>query len=506
MASPRALFPYSRSRGRHPVRAAASQAGPLSGWTSSLVPRYLSERQRMEVSNRALDLYTNDSIAHGVLEALVVETIGTGITASPATRYERVGRDAEWGDLYKGAAFRCWEGHGLDFRNFCDATRRLNIYGLQALAFFSWKLSGIGLFQKVFVKGPGRKLGQATLPIDPERLATPSNRQSAEIYDGIEVDSNGAPVAIHLRKPGVTSAQPSIHLTDRFELYDRETGLPRIYLVCDVRNIAEYRQDSILGTIAPEIYFRKDMQLAFLIGQAVRNNFVAFVQDYGGSTISKDTPWRERVQETSKGTFLLGGKNEKPHFFNHGNSAVGLKEVNDAVTTDIGIGTGRGAENVKRQYQQSYSASKANMEKSDQFCDYEREIVMVNRFCQPEYAWMTYESCLRGELPGVVKKDFLPNLYEYTRCRHLPQPTRHLDKDKQSKANERDRRNGFLLLEEVWGEKGLSSKEAMRRFADEIMDLKRLSRETGVDLVSLFLGGEREEGDSTINDGDKDDD
>lgn len=502
----RNLVSYSsRSRGRHAFRAAASKAGPLSGWTQSLVDRHLAERQRKDVSNRGLDLYTNDSVAHGVLEALVVETIGTGITASPSTRHERVGRDADWGDQYKGAAFRCWEEHGLDFRNFCDATRRLNLYGLQALAFFTWKLSGIGLFQKVSVKGPGRKLCQATLPIDPERMGTPFGRTSAEIYDGVEVDSNGAPIAVHLRKPGVTSLHPSIHQMDRFEIYDKETGLPRIYLVCDVRNIAEYRQDSILGTIAPEIYFRKDMQLAFLIGQAVRNNFVAFVQDYGGSNITKDTPWNERIHETSKGTLLLGGKNEKPYFFNHSNSAVGLKEVNDAVTTDIGIGTGRGAENVKRQYQQSYSASKANMEKSDQFCDYERETVMVNRFCQPEYAWMTYESCLRGALPGVSKKDFLANLYEFTRCRHLPQPTRYLDKEKQAKANGLDRRNGFLLMEEVWGEKGMSAKEAMRRFADEIKDLKKISDEIGVDLVALFFGDVQQETESTVNDGEKDD-
>ena len=319
----------SRSRGRHVVRSAASKAGPLSGWQHSIVSRAVAERQRLEVSNRALDLYTNDAVAHGVLEALVVETIGTGITASPSTRHERLGRDGKWGDNYKAAAFRCWEGHGLDFRNFCDATERQNMYGLQSLAYFTWKLSGIGMFQKIFIKGPGRTLSQATLPIDPERLATPFNRMSAEIYDGIEVDSNGAPIATWFRKPGVTSAQPSMHQMERFEVKDKETGLPRIYLVCDVRNIAEYRQDSILGTIAPEIYFRKDMQLAALMGQAIRNNFVAFVQDYSVGNISKDTPWQDRIHETSKGTVLMGGAKEKPTFYNHSASSIGLNEVSE---------------------------------------------------------------------------------------------------------------------------------------------------------------------------------
>lgn len=501
----RNLVPYSdRSRGRHVVRSAASKAGPLSGWQQSIVSRHLAERQRLEVSNRALDLYTNDALAHGVLEALVVETIGTGITASPSTRHERLGRDSDWGENFKASAYRCWEEHGLDFRNYCDATERQNMYGLQSLAYFTWKLSGVGVFQKIFIDEPGRPLAQATLPIDPERLSTPFNRLSAEIYDGIEVNSNGAPIAIWTRKPGVTSAHPSIHQMDRHEVKDKETGMPRIYLVCDVRNIAEYRQDSILGTIAPEIYFRKDMQLAFLIGQAVRNNFVAFVQDYNNGSINKDTPWNERIFETSKGTVLAGGAKEKPHFYNHSASSIGLNEVSDAVCGDIGIGTGRGAENVKRQYKSSYSASKANMEKSDQFCDYEREIIMVNRFCQPEYAWIQYESVLRGELPKVNKKQFLNNIYEYTRCRHLAQPTRYLDKDKQSKANARDRRNGFLLLEEVWGEKGMTAKEGMRKFADEITELQKLSKKIGVDLVAMLFGDQLPETEST-NDGEKDD-
>lgn len=466
--------------------------------------RALAERQRYEVSNRALDLYTNDAFAHGVLEALVVETMGVGVTAAPTPRFERLGRDEGWEKNYKSKAFQLWEEHGLDFRCFCDATRRLNLYGLQSLAYFTWKLSGIGLFQKVISKGPGKLLSQATLPIDPERMSTPYNRQSAEIYDGVEVNKHGAPIAIWLRKPGVTNATPSKHSMDRFEVHDRETGMPRIYLVCDVRNIAEYRQDSILGTIAPELYFRKDMQLATLIGQAVRNNFVAWVQDFGGGHINADTPWEDRIHEISKGTVLMGGAKEKPHFFNHSQSTTALNEVDDAVTVGLGVGTGRGAENVKRQYQTSYSAAVANMEKSDQVCDYERDIVMIPRFCQPEYSWIQYESCLRGLLPGVTKKNFLTNLYEYTRCGHLPQPRRYLDKQKIAKANALNRRNGMLLLEEVWAEKGMTVEEAMKRFGGEIKVIQKTGEELGVDLMALFFGDQSHENEST-SDGGKND-
>ena len=115
---------------------------------------------------------------------------------------------------------------------------------------------------------------------------------------------------------------------------------------------------------------------------------------------------------------------------------------------------------------------------------------------------------MRGNLPNVNKKQFLENLYEYTRCTHLAQPTIYLDKEKSSKANARARRNGLLLMEEVWGEKGMSYREAMTRYAEEIKFIKELGEKEGVDLLAMLFGDELQESEpqenESTNDGDKD--
>lgn len=140
-------------RGRHVRRNGASMTGQFAGWPSSAISRREAERQLDRSAERAQDLYTNDAMAHGVLESLLVEAVGIGHTPQPAPR--------PWLDLsedqfeeFTAAAIQIWEQWGCDCRRWCDATKRLDYYGLQGLGYFTWKLMGIGVFQVVAKSRP----------------------------------------------------------------------------------------------------------------------------------------------------------------------------------------------------------------------------------------------------------------------------------------------------------------------------------------------------------------
>ena len=133
----------------------------------------------------------------------------------------------------------------LDCRHWCDAQRRLDYYGLQGLSYFNWKLYGIGVFQVIAKKRSMAPLSTCLLPIDPFRLVTPSDRTDKEIYDGVEVDQDGEAVKVWFRNPNTTIARPTAANCTSFDVWDKKTALPRILLVTGVRNIAEYRQDSV---------------------------------------------------------------------------------------------------------------------------------------------------------------------------------------------------------------------------------------------------------------------
>ncbi|WP_018124955.1 phage portal protein [Desulfovibrio oxyclinae] len=468
-------------RGRHANRNSASLQGAMSSWLRSVVSRREADTQLERSAERALDLYHNDAMAHGVLESLLVEAVGIGLTPQPAPKTEWMGRDAQWEADFQAAALRVWEEWGLDCRHWCDATRRQNYYGLQGLSYLNWKLLGLGVNQVIAKPRPGAPLSTCLLPIDPFRVVTPTDASAAsEIYDGVEVDRDGEPTHVWIRKPNVSGLRPRSGDCKRLPVWDEVTGLPRLLLVSDVRNIAEYRQDSILGPMISEIRHSNDLAEAAVVGAMVRNMYTMFVQDFGQGTISKSTPWDQRVVNTENGQILLGSGKEKPTFFQHDAAPSRYSEMFGAIVDRLGMATGRGAENVSRKYQASYSASKASMEKADQFNESEHRI-LNDRFSQPAWAWMLYEASLRGRLP-LSRKEFLDNLHACTACEHLPQPFRQIDREKAAKADVLELANNTTTRRELFGRKGRDWRDQLRQAAIEKKFIRELEAEYGVSL------------------------
>lgn len=500
MASRSTAYARRLGRGRRANRAGASLAGALASWVRSTVPQREAERQVERVAERALDLYQNDAMAHGVMESLLVETIGIGLTPQPSPKATWLGLNGEWDAEFQIQALRVWEEQGLDCRNWIDAQRRLDYYGLQGLGYFNWKLFGIGLAQVIAKPRPMAPLSTCALPINPFRLVTPSGTYNKEIYDGVEIDKDGEPVKVWFRKPGVFTINPSIKDCDSFKVWDDKTGLPRILMMTDVRNIAEYRQDSILGSMIPEIRHSNDLAEAAVVGAMIRNLYTMFVNDMGQGGISKDTPWEDRVIEMPKGTVLVGSGKEKPTFFKHDAAPSRYQEMFNAIIDRLGMATGRGPENVARKFQASYSASKASMEKADQFNEFEHRTV-IGQFCQPLYSWLLYESALRGRLPVKSVKHFLENLYAYTHCEHLPQPMRQIDAEKRSKSNALDLGSHTTNYRNIYGKMGKDYRQELRQAAAEKKYIKELEDEFDVDMSSYKIPDSVWEGEEKHDDG-----
>ncbi len=486
MANRQQAYARRLGRGRHARRTGASLEGAMATWINSTVSQREVERQIERSSERALDLYHNDAMAHGVLESLLVEAVGIGLSPQPSPKTDWLGMDGEWEAEFQSAALRAWEEQGLDCRHWCDAQRRLDYYGLQGLAYFNWKLLGIGAFQIISKPRPMAPLSTCVLPLDPFRLVTPSDMSDKEIYDGIEIDRDGEPVKVWLCKPGKFHVRPTSANCESFDIWDEKTGLPRILLVTDVRNIAEYRQDSIIGPMISEIRHSNDLAEAAVVGAMIRNLYTMFINDFGQGNVSKDTPWDKRILETPKGTILVGHGKEKPTFFQHEAAPSRYSEMFTAIIDRLGMATGRGAENVARKFQASYSASKASMEKADQFNEFEHR-TLNGQFNQPVWSWMLYESALRSRLPVKSVDHFLQNLYAYTHCEHLPQPKTQIDREKQAKADVLELGSHNTSYRTLYGRKGKDWREALTEVAKEKKFIKQLEADHDVDMSSYQI-------------------
>ena len=473
-------------KGRHFKRAGASLQGTLSNWVTAIVHSRVSEMEKRKVSNRAWDLYLNDAMAKGIIEGLVTEAVNTGITPQPHPMFEWLGKDSEWQNEYQKKAYDLFEIWGLDFRNFCDATGRCNIYMLQALALFQWKLEGIGVFQVVMQKKGDRPLGLSVLPIDPGRLITPCDANSSkDIYDGLELDKNGAIKKAWVLKPNRAFTRYSAKKDDcvSVNVINKETGLPNMLFVCDTRNVAEYRQDSIMSPMIKEIKDSNDFVDAALIKALIQNLWTAFVtSDTGSNGQNKpNDDWADRIQEMEKGTLIFGREGEEAKFLDSNAPGPNYEIMNKSIVSRLGMATGRGAENVARSYTSSYSASQASIENATRFDDYDR-MILTNKFCQPLFSAMQYEAALRGILPVTSIQHFKDNLYSYTRTDWMPPPSRPIDHNKEAKADSERLGNNTRNYSDIYGRQGQNWRAALRQKAIEKAYIKELEDEYGITM------------------------
>lgn len=470
--------------GRWFRRSGASIQGTLSNWVNQLINNRISESEKRKVSDRSWDLYLNDAMAHGIIEGMVTEAVGTGLTPQAQPMLGWLGKDIAWQQEYQRRVYDLFEIWGMDCRNFCDATRRQNIYMLEALAYFAWKLDGIGLFQVLSIQEIGRPLSIALMPIDPSRLITPSDLTQADVYDGIELDRNGAPVAAYIinQNQGKVNRLYISARSDectRVPVWNSVTGLPNILMVCDVRNIAEYRQDSVFGSMIKELRDNSDFTEAALVKALLANLFAIFVQDTYGTQNNPDTDWSNRIQEVEKGTIITGRNGEVPHVIESDAPGPNFEVMFRTIVKRLGMATCRGPENISREYNSSYSASQASMENSERFNEFDRA-VLINRFCQPFLMWLEYEAVLRGLLPVDSVEKFLANMHAYTRTLWQPPPLRPIDKLKAANADEVRLSTCTRSFADIYGEKSQDWRSGLRQIAIERAYIKELEAEYDV--------------------------
>jgi len=197
---------------RHGVRTRLNRAreGFSGGADAHLTA---TEREGMLESSR--DLERNNSIAKGMLDRVVENVVGTGITPQAQSG------DEEWNDEAEDR-FGGWAERG------CDVQDRLSFWQMQRLALRSLERDGdVG-----FVLNGGQL--QA---VEADRIVTPNDKE--KVTQGIELNAVGKPVAYWVadyaaRQNYINSAEATrvearnfIHLFDP-ERFSQTRGCPAL--------------------------------------------------------------------------------------------------------------------------------------------------------------------------------------------------------------------------------------------------------------------------------------
>jgi len=375
---------------------------------------------------RARMLYMSSPIATSAIKTNRTNVVGVGLKLKSRIDREVLGLTPEQADAWQKATEREWTLWAEDKRS-CDATGMNNFYGLEQLALVSWLLSGdcVGVL-KQYETDRLRPYALRVHLIESDRIATPGKYGQAgatlhyttgrnpttgnAIYDGVEIDGNGAAVAYHIRSNHPFEVGAPTTTWTRIPAYQEHTGLPNIVHVMNCERPDQYRGVSILAPVIEAILQIRRYTESELMAAVIESFFTAFVKteaptdDMPFNQVEPDEPTeRKGPNEYSMGPGQINimEPGEDIVFGDPKRPAGGFDGFITAISTQIGAAIEIPADLLLKRFNASYSASRAALLEAWKSFKMLREW-LADDFCRPIYSvWMS-EAVARGRIyaPG----------------------------------------------------------------------------------------------------------
>ena len=358
---------------------------------------------------RSHDLVRNDPLAQSAISTKVAHVVGSGHVVRPEIDAAALGITDEEAESWEDQAMAIWNdwASGRD----CDVTRTQNFAELEDLVYRSILMSGDVLVIRRFKERKGRLLGSCLQVVEADRLSNPDYKMDSDtLAGGVEMDGDGAPVAYHVadrhmfdraRIPGVT--------WKRIPAFDAK-GRRNVLHV----HLARWRPDMtryapLLSPVIEALKQRSRYSEAELMAAVVSACFAIGMKSEDGGlgaglVQGGQTAQGKEINLTEPGQIfdLLPG--EEVQSFQPGRPSPQFAPFIEAVAREVGAGTDIPYELLVKQFQASYSASRAAMEMAWLFFRTDRAR-HVAQFCAPVYEDVISEAVARGLLkaPGFFR-------------------------------------------------------------------------------------------------------
>ena len=385
---------------------------------------------------RARMLYMAAPIATSAIKTNRTNVVGVGLRLKSRIDRDVLGLTADQAEAWQKTTereFALW----AENKRACDATGMNNFYGMQQLALTSWLLSGdcIGVLKQYDVT---RLLPYALRVhlVESDRVATPSEygagtnvfyttgkntKTGNTIYDGVEVDDNGAVVAYHIRStyPYEIGAQTTVW--SRVEAYQEHTGLPNVLHIMESERPDQYRGVSYLAPVIEPLLQLRRYTESELMAAVIESFFTAFVKTEAptdempfNETGMDEPPEARDPNEYSMGPGQINimEPGEDVTFANPTHPNGSFEAFTKAISEQIGAALEEPSDLLLKSFNASYSASRAAMLEAWKAFKMRREW-LADDFCRPIYeVWMS-EAVARGRIyaPGFFDNPMIRSAY-----------------------------------------------------------------------------------------------
>ncbi|MEQ9852687.1 phage portal protein [Pectobacterium aroidearum] len=268
---------------RVPYDAADSFSDQLANWQPALwSPDNEINIYRDRIVSRVRDLVRNDGWASGSITRTLDNAVGANYRPIIKPDYRMLALmtgnsafDAKWADEYGKVVEAHWRSWANDPGRYCDVERKQTVSQMLRLGFRHKLLDGDALAVLQYRTdrlGRGRARYATTVQIvDPDRLSNPQqNFDMPHIRGGVEIDSDGAPVAYHIREAHIGDWWSGAK-TMTWQRIPRETtwGRPHVVHDYDHERGAQHRGNGILTPVVQRLkmlikYDQSELEAAIL--------------------------------------------------------------------------------------------------------------------------------------------------------------------------------------------------------------------------------------------------
>ncbi len=396
---------------------------------------------------RSRDLARNAPIGGAALNTVVTNVIGTGLSMQSNPDATYLGWSEEQTTAWKREVESEWQLWCCSAD--CDASRKMNFYGLQSLALRSMLESGdvVSLTPAIKRNGP---YALAIQLIEADRLRNKDNiRDTANMIEGITLDNNGAPT-----KYAITKQHPGSIIKNKLEWIEVDAfgknGRKNVIHLFDQRRPGQVRGVPYLSPVIEHLkqlarYSEAELQaavvsaaLAIFVKMDADAFATVFNEDNGDKYIENATSWDGSVSTDLDGpgkavNLLPGEQIEVPEL---GRPNANYDPFFLSMLKQIGPVLEIPFEVLVKHFGSSYSASRAALLDFWRFVRVRRDFMATN-FCEPIKELWFEEAVSLGRIraPGFFSD---PRIRQaYTRTTWVGDSPGSIDPEKEVNAAEK---------------------------------------------------------------------
>ncbi|MFA9464054.1 MAG: phage portal protein [Velocimicrobium sp.] len=411
---------------------ASHSKSSMKGWNPrSLSPQEDIDKNLYTLRQRSRSLMTSSPIATSAIKTSRTNIVGTGLRLRPTVDAEALGltheQATEWNKKTQ-REFKAWAES-----RYCDATRQNNFYEMQQLVMMSTLINGDTCAVHQYDKKQMKFIpyGLKIKLVEADKVSTPNSpgsyinlNEKAEngnrIYNGVEMDENGAVTAYYICNSYPYSALHVEKKWIRVDAFNKATGLPNVLMVFESERVDQYRGVPFLAPVIETVKQLTRYSEAEIMAAVINGFFTVFVTSEGdkGSTVFNGINQSEEdIDETNEyglgpGMINVLSPGEHIEMADAKRPSTNFDAFTSSFAKYIGAALEIPQELLLKSFNSSYSASKAAIEEG--FRSYlMRRSWLVSDFCQPVYETFMYESIASGRIvaPGFFFDPLIRKAY-----------------------------------------------------------------------------------------------